>query len=434
MFKIKKSNVFCCSSKPKSIVASALIFLIIASCTPEKKPIDTEKIQPPLKEIVIVDINTTLLNKQYIQHYYAGMQMALEEINSTGGVNNLPLKLVILDDMGTYLEAYAKANLAHEKYKALILTGTYLPQTAEGVARYAKENQIPFLNTGTPTESTIRGKNSSRWSFRLREGYDTHIKAISQSIGGSQDVKSFTIVRYSNEDGEYISQKLKSAVLAQGKEINFAQDIIISPFQSNTNIVSSEIYNSYTAGVIIAINGPDLEQLSLNLQRSSTLASKKVYVMFAGEPEWLDSLGEQLTPKGWIVTGFPWYSIKTKANLDFYKKYNQRYKTNPRYASYLGYSSVLIIVEALTAANINKNPGYFSKYREKLAKMLETTSAVTPMGIIQMQKDRQSNVGTYMGNLSPYNTQKNQGRNIILKLDVRMFNSTYIKYAPYKGN
>ena len=44
--------------------------------------------------------------------------------------------------------------------------------------------------------------------------------------------------------------------------------------------------------------------------------------LLTGEPEYLDPLKDE-APVGWIVTGYPWYGIKTpehKAFLDAYQK------------------------------------------------------------------------------------------------------------------
>jgi len=49
-----------------------------------------------------------------------------------------------------------------------------------------------------------------------------------------------------------------------------------------------------------------------------------VVSFLTGEPEYLDPLKEE-TPEGWIVTGYPWYSIKTPEHDAFAKAYQAKY-------------------------------------------------------------------------------------------------------------
>ena len=48
--------------------------------------------------------------------------------------------------------------------------------------------------------------------------------------------------------------------------------------------------------------------------------------LLTGEPEYLDPLKAE-TPVGWIVTGYPWYDIKTPEHAAFLKAYQDKYTT-----------------------------------------------------------------------------------------------------------
>ncbi len=43
---------------------------------------------------------------------------------------------------------------------------------------------------------------------------------------------------------------------------------------------------------------------------------RAVVSFLTGEPEYLDPLKDE-TPEGWIVTGYPWYDIKTPEHAAF---------------------------------------------------------------------------------------------------------------------
>ena len=56
--------------------------------------------------------------------------------------------------------------------------------------------------------------------------------------------------------------------------------------------------------------GADLVKLVREGNTRGLFKDRKVVGFLTGEPEYLDPLKEE-TPEGWIVTGYPWYSIKT---------------------------------------------------------------------------------------------------------------------------
>jgi branched-chain amino acid transport system substrate-binding protein len=397
------------------------LLTILAACT-TVQDLPQQETSQKLKEIVIGDVNTNLSEKEYLKHYYNGMDMAVAEINSKGGVLGLPIRVIKKNDFGNYTQSYMEAKNLDTKEGALILSGTYLPQTAQAVARYAKENNMPFLNTGTPTESIFKQDLYSPYVFRLRSGVDENINGLIKVIVQDSQIKTFSILTYSNEEGDYISSQIKEKLKAQKEKAYFMPDIRVAQFKATQFDVANKVYDNRSQGLIIAVNGIDIQNLTLMLEQSKTTINKKVYILYAGEPEWLDSLGEY-TPENWITTGFPWYAIDTKENLDFYNKYQNTYKAKPRYASYLGYSSVYVIAAAIKKANIYNND---QLNKQALITALEQTSVITPMGNITMDKNHKSNAPVYVGLLSSYNTEKKQYNKTNRKLDVRMFNSEKI--------
>ena len=65
---------------------------------------------------------------------------------------------------------------------------------------------------------------------------------------------------------------------------------------------------------------------------------RDVVSLLTGEPEYLDPLKDE-APVGWIVTGYPWYEIKTPEHKTFLAAYQAKYKDYPRLGSIVGYST-----------------------------------------------------------------------------------------------
>jgi branched-chain amino acid transport system substrate-binding protein len=116
---------------------------------------------------------------------------------------------------------------------------------------------------------------------------------------------------------------------------------------------------------------------------------RKVVSFLTGEPEYLDPLKEE-TPEGWIVTGYPWYSIKSPEHDAFLKAYQAKYNDYPRLGSIVGYQTIKSAAAILAKAN--------STDPEKLIAAAEGLSVPSPFGEITFRKiDHQSTLGAYVG-------------------------------------
>jgi len=116
---------------------------------------------------------------------------------------------------------------------------------------------------------------------------------------------------------------------------------------------------------------------------------REVVSFLTGEPEYLDPLKDE-TPEGWIVTGYPWYSIKTPEHDAFLKAYQAKYNDYPRLGSIVGYQTIKAAAAILAKAG--------STDPEKLIAAAEGLSMPSPFGEITFRKiDHQSTLGAYVG-------------------------------------
>jgi branched-chain amino acid transport system substrate-binding protein len=116
---------------------------------------------------------------------------------------------------------------------------------------------------------------------------------------------------------------------------------------------------------------------------------KSVVSFLTGEPEYLDPLKDE-TPTGWIVTGYPWYDIKTPAHEKFLKAYQAKYKDYPRLGSVVGYGTMKSAAAILAKAN--------STDTDKLIAAAEGIKVESPFGEITFRKiDHQSTLGAFTG-------------------------------------
>ena len=113
--------------------------------------------------------------------------------------------------------------------------------------------------------------------------------------------------------------------------------------------------------------------------------------LLSGEPEYLEVLKDE-TPKGWIVTGYPWDQLDNKDHASFAASYYKRFNENPKVGSVVGYATLQAIFAAIKKANSTDN--------EKLVAAMRGLKFSTPFGPAEFRViDQQSTMGAYVGKL-----------------------------------
>ena len=108
-------------------------------------------------------------------------------------------------------------------------------------------------------------------------------------------------------------------------------------------------------------------------------------------------------PKGWLVTGYPWDSIKEPAHVKFVEAYRAKYNETPKIGSLMGY----VTVQAL-AAVINKAQGTDTEKLITAARGLTFDTAMGPMTFRAI--DQQSTMGLWVGKLDRQGQSRRHGR------------------------
>jgi branched-chain amino acid transport system substrate-binding protein len=95
-------------------------------------------------------------------------------------------------------------------------------------------------------------------------------------------------------------------------------------------------------------------------------------------------------PVGWLVTGYPWYSIDTPEHRNFRAAYEARFSDHPRLGSVVGYTAVKAVAAAIAKAG--------STDTEKLVAAMRGLPVDMPFGRIVFRSiDHQSTMGAYVG-------------------------------------
>ncbi len=153
--------------------------------------------------------------------------LALEEINSAGGVNGSKLELLIEDDTGKPEVGRAAVEKLISQDKILVLTGGYSSSVTYGMAAAAQQRKIPYVShTGAADNITEKGWD---YVFRINQPASEYFKGLVSFLKEVAHPKTAVVIHentlFGQSQGKASPRRAKSltARCCSGRDTNRAQ-------------------------------------------------------------------------------------------------------------------------------------------------------------------------------------------------------------------
>ena len=117
--------------------------------------------------IKIGEINSYKAQPAFLGPYKNGWNLALDEVNASGGVLGKKLEVVSRDDNANPGDTVRAAQELVTREQAKLLFGGYLSNTGLALADYAKQRRIFFL-AAEPLTDKIVWQDGNKYTYRLR--------------------------------------------------------------------------------------------------------------------------------------------------------------------------------------------------------------------------------------------------------------------------
>jgi branched-chain amino acid transport system substrate-binding protein len=336
--------------------------------------------------VKIGELNSYKVFPAFLEPYKKGMELAVQEINATGGVK---LELVTRDDGGTPGDAVRVAEELISREKVNVLMGTFASNVGLAVANLANQRRILFL-AAEPLTDKIVWENGNRYTFRLRPS--TYMQtAMLVPEAAKLKKKRWAIVYPNYEYGQSATASFKKLLKAAQPDVEFVGEQAPALGKIDAGSVVQALADAKPDAIFSSLFAADLQKFVREGNTRGLFKNTIVFNLLGGEPEYLDPLKDE-TPEGWWVTGYPWSEINTPEHKRFRDAYQKRWKDYPRLGSVVGYSAVYSVANAVRKAK--------SAESEKLVEALKGLEMQTPFGpIVWRPLDHQSTMGAYVGQL-----------------------------------
>ncbi len=337
--------------------------------------------------IKIGEINSYKAQPAFLEPYKKGMELAIDQINAAGGLNGKKVQLITRDDNANPGDAVRVAEELISRDKVDVLTGSFLSHIGLALTDFAKQKKVFFL-ASEPLTDKIVWQNGNRYTFRLRPS--THMQvAMLVPEASAMKKKRWAIVYPNYEYGQSAAATFKTLMKAAQPDVEFVAEQATPLGKVDAGSVVQALADAKPDAIFNVLFGADLSRFVREGNTRGLFKGREVVSLLTGEPEYLDPLKDE-SPTGWLVTGYPWYAIKTPEHDAFKKAYEAKYKDYPRLGSVVGYSAIMSL-----AAGIKKAQ---STDTEKLITAFRGLTLMSPFGNVTYRpEDHQSTMGGYVG-------------------------------------
>jgi branched-chain amino acid transport system substrate-binding protein len=362
----------------------AAIFALALGAAAPLMPGTAEAQDPPIR---VGDINSYTALPAFTLPYRNGWTMALEEINSEGGVLGRKLEVVSYDDDGKPATAVDRAQQLVSQDHVVMLVGGFFSNIGLALASFAKQNKIVFL-AAEPLSDALTWSQGNAYTFRLRAS--TYMQAAMLAERAAKlPAKRWATVAPNYEYGQSAVANFKKLLSAKRPDIEWVAAQWPALGKIDAGATAAALAQAKPEAIFNAEFGADLANFVREGATRGLFNGVSVVSLLTGEPEYLEPLKDE-TPKGWIVTGYPWYAITGSAHKKFLAAYQSRYADHPRMGSVVGYDTMLAVAAAITKAG--------STDTDKLRAAFAGLKIDTPFGRVTFRAiDHQSTMGTYVG-------------------------------------
>lgn len=353
-------------------------------------PAWAEEVPTAKKPIKIGEISEAKLWNVMAVNQRRGFELALEEVNSKGGVLGRKVEMVSRDGgQGTPEDVLRDVEELIDRQNVRLLIGTGPDNIGLAVSNYAKQKGIFFLKA-------INGTNRHIW----QEGHDLAFRfdvpnymygAVFADAAAKFPAKRWAFIGPDYEFGRSVIADFQKALKERKPDVEFVAEQWHPMLKIQAQAVARAIKNANPDAIFIANFGSDAVQLLREGKKIGLFDGKPVISVLLGQPEQLEPLGAE-APTGWITQGYPYEQIDTPTHKEFLKKYKAKYNATPGWFSFVGYNSMLSLAKAIEKA-ASDDP-------HKVAAAMKGMTFDSLVGPITYRAtDNQSNLGLWVGKI-----------------------------------
>src|SRR2546430_1383046 len=311
-----------------------------------------------------------------------GMQLAVDKINGSGGVNGAQLALDVKDDNSDKAQSAQVAQTLIQQGQLLALLGPTLSNSAVAVHPLAESFKIPILAVSTTGIHIVPDCNypktdACKYVFRDSLGEESAIPANIKVYADAKHPKTGVLMvanddKFSSDGGKIVQSTVGTYGIQLLDTVQFSKTTadfatpVTKAVQKNPDVIFITSLGAIPAQIMIQARKQGFTGQFLGGNGFNTAKVSKQ----AGA----DGKGAE--------SGSAWYINNTFAsNAGFVQAYRAKYSADPDQFAAQGYAAILILADAAKRANLTFSDT--AGDRTKLRDAMESVNIDTPLGRFQ---------------------------------------------------
>ena len=313
--------------------------------------------------------------------------MALEEINGSGGIKGKKLEFIMEDDTGRPEVGRSVVEKLITKDKVVMLGGGYSSSVTFGVAGVAQQNRVPFLvNTGSADKITEQGWD---YIFRLNPPVSEYASGVETFLAEVVKPKDAVILHENSLFGTKGAKAFQKSCKKLGIKVLMTEGYEHGGIDFKPVLVKVKQLNPDLVYMISYIMDASL----LMRQARELKLTPRLFVGGAAGftlPEFDQNAGKAAN---FVVSATLWHQVlPLPGAMDYFNRFKAKYNKDTEYHGAEAYAAAYVIRDVLKRAK--------SFSAEDIKQALSETKLMTVFGPVQFtsydKKTNQNRLITYV--------------------------------------
>ena len=318
------------------VIAVALMGLAMSSCTTGPAPAQTQS--SPLVVAFLGPLSGDAASFGVSQR--RGIELALDEMNSSGGVGGQPVQVVFEDTQLDQNRAIAALNKVVDVDKAVVVLGDTSSSNTMAIGPLAQRRGVLLVS---PLASAANVTSSGFRIYRISPS-DTFQARIAAKFAIDSGWKSASVLYTNDEWGNGLSKEFAEFFKANGGAIQ--ESLGTEPRGQDFRPQLTRLKTNGPSVIYIPMH-PDEAAVALKQARQLGLTTQFLGGDSFSEPTIAKTAGAAANGVVYTVPG----SATSEVFAQFSAKYKQRYGEAPNYNAAAGYDALKIVADSAKRAS-----------------------------------------------------------------------------------
>lgn len=304
---------------------------------------------PAMAQPIVIGVSTAQTGPAAVAAEWElwGVNLAVEEINTNGGVLGRKLEVLVMDNKCNPSEAVNVANKLVEA-KVVAIEGAHCSSGHLASMKIIQDAKIPMITgiASNPQITTLSGKGGNDYAFRISASDAGMMQALGIYLAEKKPFKSVAIVAEDTDFGRGGADAFKAAVVTKAGLEVVSTDIHPQNTPDFTSILTRLQQRRPDAIATFQLGGDSLNFLRQAMQIGVRIPYTGRIELGGRNVPIIEAGGMEKSISAWQYSPY----AETPSNKAFAEKIKAKYKAEPYLQTWAGYDSIRVLAQAITDA------------------------------------------------------------------------------------